>query len=190
VPSGQSVQACSISKNVSDDATWYMDAISLHQYGSRPLHVDVGAIRRRLGKFAEIQSLRCQVSIFQLWVRSSPATRTQRSRALGVHKHTVQTYGKRHRRLPRAYGSVGNMSRVKGVQFRLSSAQINAWAQYPTVHFRVAVRMGYEYHFFDKMVGPEVEMLRSTGAPIMECYSGEEGFVRCLGGGVQRVGSG
>jgi hypothetical protein len=44
--------------------------------------------------------------------------------------------------------------------------------------------MGHEYHFFYKMAGPEVELLRPIGSPIMECHAGEEGFARCLEGRV------
>jgi hypothetical protein len=34
---------------------------------------------------------------------------------LGIRKHAMKAQGKRHRRLPGAYGSVGNMTRVKYV---------------------------------------------------------------------------
>jgi hypothetical protein len=43
------------------------------QYGGGLLHVDVGAIRRRVEEFDAIQSLPGQVSIFQPSVRRSPA---------------------------------------------------------------------------------------------------------------------
>jgi hypothetical protein len=76
------------------------------------------------------------------------------------------------------------VARVKDMQLGLSSPQINAWAQYPTIHLRAAARIGYEYHFFDQMVCPELEMLRLTGAPIMERYAGEKGFVCRFGRGV------
>jgi len=58
---------------LSDDLTWCIDTISLHQYGDESLHVEVGAIWRRLGKSAEIQSLLREVNNFQLRVRRSRA---------------------------------------------------------------------------------------------------------------------
>jgi hypothetical protein len=64
----------------------------------------------------------------------------------------MQAQGKRHRRLPGAYGSVGSVARVKYVQFRLTGPQIDAWAEYPAIHFRAAAGVGYEYHFLYKMV--------------------------------------
>src|ERR1700685_4108447 len=81
------------------------------------------------------------------------------------------------------------MARIKDLQLGLSSPQINAWAQYPSIHFRAAARFGHEYHFFDQMVWPEIEMLRLTGAPIMQRYAGDKGFVCRFGCGVERIGS-
>jgi hypothetical protein len=41
---------------------------------------------------------------------------------LGAHKRTMQAQRERHGRSPGAYGSVGNMARIKDVQFRFSGA--------------------------------------------------------------------